>query len=40
MYENEEQARNAMDQLNKKGYHVSFAKVAVININAYILVIK
>jgi len=26
MYENEEQARNAMDQLNKKGYHVSFAK--------------
>jgi RNA recognition motif-containing protein len=26
MYENEEQARNAMDQLNKKGFHVSFAK--------------
>jgi len=30
MYENEEQARNAMDQLNKKGYHVSFAKVFII----------
>ncbi|ORY65735.1 RNA-binding domain-containing protein [Neocallimastix californiae] len=26
MYENEEQARNAMNELNKKGFHVSFAK--------------
>lgn len=26
MYENEEQARNAIEQLNNRGYHVSFAK--------------
>jgi len=26
MYESEEQARHAMDELNKKGFHVSFAK--------------
>jgi len=35
MYENEEQARNAMNELNKKGFHVSFAKVIIINRNTY-----